>query len=151
MNSIFSKSAVLLTISAALLSFSPMGGEGFEISLNGKMVIQRYGPNINEVARLQLNEHSPADNITIAYHHCGKVGTNRVLTFRDKQDRLVKEWRFPDSKASFGVISCTAGDILPLMKPGNTVLKLYYSSSELPNGRLLTSITTAKSSVASRR
>jgi hypothetical protein len=44
---------------AAVVAFAPMGGEGFEISLNNKVVIQRYGSNINEVASLQVNASSP--------------------------------------------------------------------------------------------
>ena len=42
MKSIISKTMTLVAIGATLLSFSPkFGGEGFEISLNGKVVLQR--------------------------------------------------------------------------------------------------------------
>ncbi len=141
MKSIISKTMTLVAIGATLLSFSSkFGGEGFEISLNGKVVLQRYGGNIDDVKTLQLNQNSPNDQLTIRYHHCGKVGKNRIVSIKDGQNKVVKEWRFADVKETVSPMNCNVKDILSLKKANSSGLKLYYSSTELPNGRLLTSI-----------
>ena len=141
MKSIISKIMTLVAIGATLLSFSPkFGGEGFEISLNGKVVLQRYGGNIDDVKTLQLNQNSPNDQLTIRYHHCGKVGKNRIVSIKDGQNKVVKEWRFADVKETVSPMNCNVKDILSLKKANSSGLKLYYASTELPNGRLLTSI-----------
>lgn len=141
MKSIISKTMMLVAIGATLLSFSPKpGGEGFEISLNNKVVIQRYGSDINAVNNLQLNQSASNDQLIIKYHHCGKVGKNRIVTIKDGQNNVLKEFRYADVFTPVAAMSLPVKDILSLKKGNNSILKLYYSSSELPNGRLLTTI-----------
>ena len=152
MKTIIGKTLALVAVAATLLSFAPnFGGEGFEISLNGKVVLQRFGKEINEVKTLQLNTALPKDMLTIRYHHCGKAGKNRIVTIKDAQDQLIKTWKFNDSKTIPGDIGCSVQDILNLKKGSNNVFKLYYSSSELPQGRLLTSIDFDKNLLAARK
>ena len=72
MKSIISKTIMLVAIAVTLLSFtSNFGGEGFQISLNGKVVLQQYGKEMDIVKTLQLNSASANDQLTIRYHHCG--------------------------------------------------------------------------------
>ena len=141
MKSIISKTMSLVAIAATLLSFSPRpGGEGFEISLNNKVLIQRYGSDINTVNSLQLNPAASNDKLIVKYHHCGRVGKNRVITIRDGQNNLLKEFRYADASAPVAAMSLPVKDILNLKKGNANTVKLYYASTELPNGRLLTSI-----------
>ena len=141
MRSIISKSLSLVAIAATLLSFSPKpGGEGFEISLNNKVLIQRYGSDINAVNSLQLNQSVSNDQLIIKYHHCGKVGKNRVVAIKDGQNKLLKEFRYADVSTPVAAMSLPVKDILSLKKGSVNTLKLYYSSTELPNGRLLANI-----------
>jgi hypothetical protein len=141
MKSIISKTFTLAAIAVTLLSFtSNVGGEGFEISLNGKVVLQQFGKDMDEVKTLQLTAASPNDQLSIRYHHCGKVGKNRIVTIKDGQDKLLKEFKFKDVQTPYGEMSCKVQDLLRLKKGNNTVLKLYYSSSELPNGRQLATV-----------
>src|SRR5258705_771514 len=141
MKTIISKTMSLVAITAAIVSFSPKpGGEGFEISLNNKVLIQRFGSDINAVNSLQLNPAASNDQLIIKYHHCGRVGKNRVITIRDGQNNLMKEFRYADVSTPVGAMSLPVKDILNLKKGNANTLKLYYSSTELPNGRLLTSI-----------
>jgi len=141
MKSIISKTLALVAVAATLLSFTAnFGGEGFEISLNGKVVMQQFGKDMDKVKTLQLSAASPNDKITIRYHHCGRVGKNRIVTIKDGQNNLVKEWRFKDVQTALGDMSCNVRDLISLKKGDNPVLNLYYSSSELPNGRQLASV-----------
>jgi hypothetical protein len=144
MKSIISKTLTLVAIAATLLSFSPnFGGEGFEISLNGKIVLQQFGKDMDNVKTLQLSSASANDKLTIRYHHCGKVGKNRIVTIKDEQNKLIKEWRFNDASTALGDMSCSVQDFISLKKGSNNVFKIYYSSSELPNGRQLASVVVA--------
>ncbi len=147
--SMIPKGLMLLTVAATLLSFSAgFGGEGFEISLNGKTVVQRYGANLDDVKTLQLNPGSANDQITIKYHHCGRVGKNRIVSLKDAQNKTVKEWRYADVNEPVAAMKCNVKDMLSVKNAG--VLKLYYSSSELVKGRLLANVTISNNSVAKK-
>lgn len=143
---------MLVAIAAALLSFSPrFGGEGFEILLNGKVLLQQFGKDLNTVKNLQLGQVSANDKLTIRYHHCGNVGKNRVVTIKDGQDRVLKQWRYKDSESRVAEMQCSTQDIITLKKAGTDVFKIYYSSSELPNGRMLASISVRNNDAVSRK
>ena len=140
MKSIISKTMALLAICTTAFSFSPkFGGEGFEILLNEKVIVQRFGSDLDKVQNLQLNSASASDKLTIKYYHCGRVGKNRVITFKDVNNNIIKEFHFPDIKNAVAAMTLNVKDIMHLKK-GNTTLRLYYSSSELPSGRMLVSI-----------
>lgn len=150
MKSLIAKTFSLMVIAATLSAFSsPAGGEGFEVYLNNKLILQKFGKSMNSVQTIRLEEGSANDELTIKYHHCGKVGKNRVLTIKDGKDNVLKSIRFADVNYEMGGMSCRVKDIISLKKGNNTVMKLYYSSSELPGGRLLASIVTGKSVTAS--
>ncbi len=141
MKTFISKTCAFVAIAATLLSFtanSPAGGEGFEIYVNGKVVLQQFGKNMNNVKILQLNPASSNDKLTIKYHHCGQVGKNRFVTIKNADGNLLKVWRYTDATA--GDMSCTVKDLLSLQKGKSGALKIFYSSSELPNGRQLVDI-----------
>ena len=144
MKSIFSKTMALVTICAALFSFSPKpGGEGFEIYVNNKVVIQKFGNEISTVQNLQLNQNSYGDQLTIKYHHCGKVGKNRIITIKDGQNKVLKEFRYADAAKPVAAMALNVKDILNLKMVNPNSLKLSYSSSELPDGRTLATISVA--------
>ena len=140
MKSIINKSMALVAICSALLSFSSKpGGEGFEIFLNNKLLLQRFGSDVNTVKSIQLEPGSTNDQLIIKYYHCGKAGKNRYVTIKDEQDKVLKQFHYTDAATPVTAISVPVKDIMNLKK-GNVVLKLYYSSAELPNGRMLASI-----------
>ena len=138
-----------LAFCALLLSFStaPAGGEGFEIYLNNKVVLQQFGNSMDKIKTVSLEQASPDDQLAIVYYHCGKQGKNRTVIIKDEKDNLLKKWNFKDEGAR---MTCKVKDILGLEKGNRSVLKLYYSSSELPEGRQLASINTGTKGVAKR-
>jgi hypothetical protein len=140
MKSISKKIVALAIIMIALASFTVKpGGEGFEIYLNGKMWVQQYGSSMNGSKILSLDNTTPNDQMTLKYHHCGKTGLNRVVTIRDEEDKVLKEFRFQNDSKPLAAMTIRIGDITTLKKPGG-LLRLYYTSSELPKGRMLVSI-----------
>ena len=141
---------LLFAMCTTLFSFlSKPGGEGFEIYLNNKVVLQQFGGDMNTVESLQLNSSGNNDKLTIKYHHCGKVGKNRIITVKDGQNKVLKQFRYADAVTPVSPMAVNVNDILSFKKKDNT-LKLFYSSSELPNGRVLASIN-ASSGVTGRQ
>ena len=147
MKQIIGKTIMLVAVAAALVSFTNFGGEGFEIYLNNKVVMQQYGESMNTVKSLRLNPNSANDQLTVKYHHCGKVSKNRIITIKDEKNKIVKEWRFADVATPLAPMNCNVKEILNLGKKNETELKLYYASSELPNGRLLANIVVENNNV----
>jgi len=151
--------ALLITLSGVLFSFSVktaetiyknnFGGEGFEVYLNDKLVLQQYGEKMNAVKTLELDQNASNGQLAIRYYHCGKPGKSRVVTIKDEQNVVLKEWRFGDAKDASARVSCNVKDIfaLPKFKAGRKV-SLYYSATELPNGRLLATLTTVNKTAA---
>ena len=151
--------ALLITLSGVLFSFSVktaetiyknnFGGEGFEVYLNDKLVLQQYGEKMNAVKTLELDQTASNGQLAIRYYHCGKPGKSRVVTIKDEQNVVLKEWRFGDAKDASARVSCNVKDIfaLPKFKAGRKV-SLYYSATELPNGRLLATLTTVNKAAA---
>ena len=69
------QATVILAISATTFSFSSgAGGEGFEIYLNNKVVLQQFGNDMKVVKTLRLDQTNENDELSVRYHHCGKVG-----------------------------------------------------------------------------
>lgn len=153
MLSIITKKATLtnlaaLAVCSLLFSFSsPWGGEGFEIYLNNKIVMQQFGSNMNTIKTLKLDQASANDEISVKYYHCGRVGKNRVIIIKDEQDKVLKQWKFSDADAA-GPMICKVKDILGLKNGKDVTLKLYYSSSELSKERQLVSISVGVKTVA---
>lgn len=130
----------ILCITAFAFSTKP-GGEGFEIYINNKLVLQRFGDQMNKVQNLQVTQWSADDNLTIKYHHCGRVGKNRIITVKDGQNKILKEWKFADLSTT--PMDCKMKEIVGLQKVNAGTLNIYYSSTELPKGRQLASLTFA--------
>ena len=142
---------VLVAIAAGLFSFSAhFGGEGFEITLNGKTILQKFGKEMDNVNVLKISQVSAKDVLTIKYHHCGKVAKQRVVTIKDGQDNVLTQLRFADDSKPYTAMSFSLKDIVSLKKNQGSTLKIYYASSELPGGRLLTSIVSGNNSLASK-
>ena len=138
--------ALFASASALLFSFTKnRGGEGFEIYLNSKLVLQQFGNNMNALKTISLDKSQSGSQLTVKYFHCGRAGKNRTIAIKDANNKLLKEWHYPDvSTASVAAneqaMNCKVSDILGLQKNNASNLSLYYSSSELPKGRLLATL-----------
>jgi hypothetical protein len=148
---------LLLALSGVLFSFSYktadalFGGEGFDVYLNNKLILQQYGKDMETVKAIKLDQSVSNGELSIRYYHCGQPGKSRVITIKDDQNVVLKEWKFGDAKDAAAKVSCSMKDIftLPKIKAGKKV-NLYYTSSQLPNGRLLVTLVPSTKSVAAQ-
>ena len=140
------KPIVLTTLLAvfclSLLSFSPLpGGENYRIYVNKKLIMEKFVSSNMTVSYLTLTQANANDQIDIMYNHCGQTGTARHLVIKDEQNKVVKDMKFADASGADIMMSFGAKEILSLQKADNPPkLKLYYSSKELPGGKLLATL-----------
>jgi len=130
----------LLGILVAAPAFSgSFGGDSFTIYLNNKLLVQQYVARHEGIKSLSLDQAKPNDQLMIYYSHCGRLGTGRSIVLKDAQNNTVKEWHFVDAEGANNAMTCRVKDILDSGR-GNATINLYYSSRELPEGRLLASL-----------
>jgi hypothetical protein len=128
----------LLSVTLFSFSFRP-GGDHFEIYLNKKLVFQQIVSQPAGLKSLALDQRNVNDQVDVFYSHCGKIGSKRVITIKDGKN-VLKQWHFSDAGEN-KFMSVGAKDILAFQnKGGDRKLNLYYSSAEIPDGKLLASI-----------
>jgi hypothetical protein len=143
------KVLVLASLFAVLSSFSGnWGGDTYRVFVNNKLVLEEYVAVMKgAVKSVQLNQLAPNDEIAVYYSHCGVSGKARNISIRDGKNKVLKEWKFADSPDRTNTpMTCKAKDILPLQKDADR-LNLYYSSKELPGGKMLAGISIGRENI----
>ena len=135
-----SKLLALLVICAGLFSFSlNMGGDHFEIFLNKKLVFREFVHMAKGVKSFELDQTNPEATLDIYYGHCGQTGKSRSIIIKDAEDRVLKQFNFSDATGKY--MGCKVKDLTNLQKKNSSnKLHLYYSSKELPKGKMLAAI-----------
>lgn len=137
MKKLFSLS-VILVFSVAFSSFSSdRGGDHFAIYLNGKQVLQQFVHAGQSVRTLSLVTGSEKDRVEVLYSHCGRGGKGRTITIRNQKNELVKKLSFGDGNEQPSRMGFYRKEITGSK---NASVNLYYSSRELPEGKLLARI-----------
>lgn len=126
-----------LMLGIMLMAFT-FGGDSFTIHLNNKQVIEHYVHSKKETPTLQL---APTEKgtLTVFYSECGKIGTARTLILKDKQQNIVKTWKYADALTDHKPMEIPISELQTNLKKGNT-LGLFYKSREVKNETLLVSI-----------
>lgn len=143
----------LVAASSFIYSFvAPMGGEGFEIYIDNKLVLRQFNQEMKQLKNIQLTAAHSKSELKVKYYHCGMVGKSRTLELKNSDKKTVKRWEFDNSEGKNFAITVAVKEILDSQeKLGNGTIYLYYSSKEAPQGRLLAGIVHAnKNSVTSK-
>lgn len=134
---------VLLAATSSLLySFvSPTGGEGFEIYVDNKLVLQQFNQQMKQTKNIQLNAANSKSVLKVKYYHCGMAGKSRTLALKNAEQKTLQQWEFENEEGkNFGITVAVKDILASQKKPGNTTVYLYYASKEAPQGRLLAGI-----------
>lgn len=138
------KSFTLFVLCLAVFSHVGIagGGDSYAIYLNNKLITKQHVTQSSSgIISLPLDKANLNDRIKIHYSHCGVIGKGRSIIVKNDQNQVLKEWKFADAKGSEVSVSIQVKDILDLKKKNvNARLNLYYSSKELPQGRMLASV-----------
>lgn len=145
------RSLLLLPVFAVLSSFSgSWGGDSYQVYVNNKLVLEQYVHGQKGVKTVALQPANKNDQVSIYYSHCGKTGQSRTLTLRDGKNKVLKEWTFQDAgvNGTKSGMTCKATEILEVKNTaGLDRLNLYYTSKEMPEGKLLVYLITAKDNI----
>lgn len=145
---LFALGAMFVTLPSFL---EKPGGEGYEIYLNNKLVVQHFGAQSKTIDNIQLDPATVSGELTVKYFHCGRPGKDRNITIKNDQNKVLKAWHYGDATTANAGMLCKVKEIAGLQKfTKDSQLKLFYSSSEIPNGRLLASINVGATSTAKK-
>lgn len=130
-----------IALGAMLASFAPVGGEGFTMHVNNKLVIEHYFTSKAVTPHITMDAATGKSTISVSYNECGKVGTNRKLTLKDEAGKVLKEWKFSDSDELNSNMSIQGREIIEFKKEDRNALTLTYTSKVVSAGRLLVALT----------
>lgn len=138
--------AVMIT---ALYSFvSPTGGEGFQIYVDNKLVLEKFHHDMKKPTNLKLNPASANSRLEVKFYHCGLAGKSRSLSLKDAGQKLLKQWDFTNEEGKNFAVTIPVKELINFQqKAGDATLYLYYSSKEAADGRLLTGLVRAERNV----
>ncbi|HEX4957061.1 MAG TPA: hypothetical protein VFV46_02695 [Lacibacter sp.] len=135
---------LLVAAGSVLYSFvSPMGGEGFEIYIDNKLVLQQFNRDMKQVKNIELNATHSKSELKVKYYHCGMAGKSRTLELKNADQKTVKHWQFANAEGKNFAIAVPVKEIVSSNDKKSTTLYLYYASKETPQGRMLAGITVA--------
>jgi hypothetical protein len=126
---------------AMLFSFrANPGGEGFELYLGSTLLTQQFGNNMNEIKTIQLPANWSSEALLLKYYHCGKAGKDRVVTFKDEQDHIIRQFHYPDGAPAMILHPETVNGIKTASYKKGATFKLVYASAEIPAGKWIANI-----------
>lgn len=140
MKKIMFKLLGLALVSAAMFSFSRIGGDSYTIHLNEKQLVQYYVHSKTAAPSFSLAQAAANDQLAVYYNECGQIGKERKLSIRDEKDNVLKEWQFTNVTDDHTPMTFKAKEILVLKKNGNNKFKLYYTSKRVSGGQFLATI-----------
>ena len=136
---------VLVSAGFMIQGHTPRGGDHYRIFVNDRLVLEQFVTMPVEKKSLSLAAFSESDKMVIHYSHCGKVGKERVISVKDREGKILKQWKFPDSRQSG--MQLVIKDVMQAARK-NSSAGLYYSSKELFPGLLLTNVNAGSSKTA---
>lgn len=147
------RSAVVAILLVALCSFNKFGGDSYSIHLNEKLLLQHYVHSDKEAKPIVLSNADTDDQLSIRYSHCGKIGSDRVVTLRDSKDQVLKTIQYQDASGERALsMTVKIDDLISASKAiGGKSVRIHYASKELEKGLTLTTVEFGNSLKASLR
>ncbi|MBL7871157.1 MAG: hypothetical protein JNM78_06065 [Cyclobacteriaceae bacterium] len=126
-----------IALVAMLASFAPIGGDGFTLRVNNKLVIEHYFTSKAVTPHVSLGVFSSKDAVSISYSECGTVGKNRKLALKDQAGNVLKEWKFSDTDGLNSGMVIPGSEIMAFKKTDRKTFTITYTSQVVSTGRLL--------------
>lgn len=135
------KMLVLLAFIATLSGFAPMGAHSFLIQLDDKTVSEQYVINTTTIPKVVLDPAENHKQLTVKYNECGRTVSGRVISVKDGNNTVVKQWKFEGTTSGYkDAMTVGVKDILALKKNSSNTLNMYYASAEFPAGQHIATI-----------
>ncbi|MEQ1588307.1 MAG: hypothetical protein ABL895_20655 [Cyclobacteriaceae bacterium] len=126
-----------VALCSILFSFaSSTGAHSVQVYLDSKLVIDQYIHSKMDAPKLILDPAEKHGQLIVKYSECGRTVTGRMITLKDENNKVLKDWHYEGASAGFKEpMSCFVKDIMMLKPKESSTLKLYYSSKEFPEGQ----------------
>lgn len=139
MKSAIIKSIIWIALCISMFSFKGVGGEGYTIHVNNKLVVEHYVTSKSSTTpSFSLDHASVNAKLLVSYNECGQVGKKRSLTLKDDKGIILKKWDFTNAAQDHAEMRFNAKDVFAFKQKSST-LKLFYDSDKV-TGRLLATI-----------
>jgi hypothetical protein len=136
-------SILLMTFFLQAFSYSH-GGDYYKVLLNNTLVTEQFLTKPIAMKTLVLTNSNSKDELTVYYSHCGTAGTGRMITLKSESGKVLKEWKFADSKSM--EMHVAVKEVLN-SSVKNSQITMYYSSKEASAGKQLLTIRFGSNSV----
>jgi len=134
--SMIGKPILMFLLSILFINAFARGGvDTYVISLNGKVLVRQSLADPLDLKDLPLTAANSKDKLVIQYMQCNapsKVGKNRVITLKNAEGTVVKEWKFSDAIGENSAMVIPVKEILALQTTSNSSLSFFYSADGLP-------------------
>jgi len=133
-----------IAFSGLLFSFSTSTGSGahsVQIYLDSKLIIEQYIDSRTATPKLVLDPSEKYNQLIVKYNECGRTVSGRKITLKDDHNKVLKDWAFEGQATGFKEsMTCSVKEILALKPKGSNTLKLFYSSTDFPDGSQIASV-----------
>jgi hypothetical protein len=138
-----------LVMTASLLSFDMKPGmHSFQVFVDDKMILERYADRGLKAPNVQLSTENKT--LDVRYNECNRTVSGRSLTAKDKDDNVLKVWRYEGSTSGFkDPMSCSVKDLQALAQKNGNAVRIYYASNDFPEGLHIITATVGNATVAS--
>jgi len=132
------KTVVIFTALCAVMSaFAPMpGAHSFQVYLDDKIVADQYMKASHIAPKIIIDPAENHKQLVLKYSECGRTVSGRVISIKDNNDKLLKEWKFDGTTKAFeDPMTFNIKDLVALKQKSSNTLKLYYASADFPGGQ----------------
>jgi hypothetical protein len=127
----------LAAVCAMLSAFAPMpGAHNFQVYLDDKLVADQYASSKTIAPKIVVDPAENHKQLIVKYNECGRTVTAREITFKETEDKVLKEVKFDGTaKGLDNPMSCGLKDIVALKPKNGNAVKVYYASADFPEGQ----------------
>jgi len=131
-----SKMLGLIALVVTLSGFAPMGTHSFLIQLDDKTVTEQYVINTMTIPKVIIDPAEDQKHLTVKYNECGKTVSGRVISLKDVNNKLIKQWKFDGTTSGYkDPMTLSVKEITSLKQSSWNTLNLFYSSAEFAAGQ----------------
>ncbi len=129
----------LCSILFAFASFT--GAHNVQVYLDDKLVIDHYVDSRTIAPKILVDPAENYGQLIVRYNECGRTVTGRMITIKNDENKVLKEWRFEGSSSGLeNPMQISVKEITGLKQKGTNSVNLYYSSNDFREGLKIASL-----------
>lgn len=130
----FSKSLLLVVFSSVFFAFTAKAGlDYYSIYIGKKLAFTRSVNQPLSLENLPISQADLDEQLVIQYYQCNtpdKTGKNRSISLKDKNGKVIKEWKFADASSGNTAMSIPLKELEQAAKSSkDQSLSLYYAAT----------------------